>query len=245
MLILITNPLMCQNVNYQFYKKNYKKKKKTITTLFLVFAMEFLTCAQNQQATTVDGKNVILKPDGTWNYLEPETKEIENQAYYNDCRYRTNEVDEFTGKKKLVLIEQDFINYTSEELKEYYKKKDYVQCKVYVAKIDETKLAYFYWTLQTKEAYKYFGSIAQDSKIMVKFHDGETIELNFSKSDVGDTKYDYGYTTYRSYVILDEESIKLLKTKKIDKVRMYWSKGYQDYPVSNGNLFIDQLPCID
>ena len=98
--------------------------------------------------------------------------------------------------------------------------------------------------IATKEAYKYFGSIL-DSKIMVKFQDGETIELNFSKSDVGDTKYDYGYTTYSSYVILDEESIKVLKTKPIEKVRMYWSKGYEDYPVSDANLFINQLPCID
>lgn len=219
--------------------------KKITTTLFLVFAMVTLTFAQNQEATTADGKKVILKPDGTWEYVETETKEIETPTPNGDCSYRTNEVDEFTGKKKLVLNEQDFINYTSEELKKYYKKKDYVKCQVYAAKVEETKVAYFYWTLQTKEAYKYFGSIARDSKIMVKFQDGETIELNFSKSDVGDTKYDYGYTTYSSYVILDEESIKVLKTKPIEKVRMYWSKGYEDYPVSDANLFINQLLCID
>ena len=210
------------------------------STTFLVFGILTFAFAQNKEATTNTGKKVILKTDSTWVY-----KKIETQDPSRDCSYRTNEVDEFTGTKKIVLNEQDFINYTSEELKKYYKKKEYVKCQVYVAKVEETKVAYFYWTLQTKEAYKFFGSIARDSKIMVKFQDGETIELNFSKSDVGDTKYDYGYTTYSSYVILDKESIKVLKTKPIEKLRMYWSKGYEDYPVSDQNLFINQLPCID
>ena len=219
--------------------------KNITTTLVFLFATVTLSFAQNKEATTTDGRKVILKPDGTWVYAATTTKETPTPTPSNDCSYRTNEIDDFTGDKKVILNEQDFINYTSDEIKRYYRKQDFVRCQVYAARINETKAAYFFWTLQTKEAYKLFGSIAQDSKIMVKFRDGETIELNFLKFDVGDTKYDLGHTTYSSYVILDEESVKVLKSKPIEKVRMYWSKGYQDYPVSNAYLFNNQLSCIE
>lgn len=218
--------------------------KRILTISLLIISSMTMTFAQDQEATTTSGKKVILKSDGTWEYKqEQEVKTITPTP--TDCSYRTNEVDEFTGKKKLVLNEQDFINYTSEELKEYYKKKDFVNCKVYAARFEDTKVAYFYWTLQTKEAYKYFGSISKGSKIMIKLVNGETFELTFAKYDSGDTKYDYGYTTYSSYVVLDDASIDALKSTEIEKVRMYWAKGYEDYPVSNARLFIDQLPCID
>ena len=34
---------------------------------------------------------------------------------------------------------------------EILQKKDYVKCQVYAAKVEETKVAYFYWTLQPKK----------------------------------------------------------------------------------------------
>lgn len=219
--------------------------KQITAMLFLVFAVFASVSAQNQEAITIEGKKVTLKSDGTWEYAKTGKEDISTTTSKGDCNYYKNEVDEFTGKKKIILIEQDFINYTSDELKEYFKNKDYVKCQVYCARIEKTKVAYFHWVLQTKDAYKLFGSIAKGSKILLKFKDGETLELKFSKSDIGDTNYDYGYTTYSSYIILDEESIRILKNKEVEKVRMYWGKGYEDYPVSNPKLFVEQLPCIE
>ena len=128
----------------------------------------------------------------------------------------------------------------------YYKKKkhSYVECSVYCAKINDTKVAYTSWRLDTKSAYKYFGAIYSDSKFILKFTDGSTLTLVFSNSDSGDTNYDYDYTTYSAYLILSDEQIQDLSTKEIDKVRMYWSKGYESYPVKNPNLFIEQINCI-
>ena len=143
------------------------------------------------------------------------------------------------------MKEEKFIGYTSDELKKYYKKKDYVNCQAYCASINETKVIYFYWKLMTKEAYKYFGSIQKGTNLVVKFKDGETLELKFSKYDSGDMNYDYGYTTYSSYIVVDDETIKILKENEIEKVRMYWSKGYEDYPVVGSQLFMKQLPCIE
>ena len=163
-----------------------------------------------------------------------------------NCNYRTQEVDEFTGTSKLVLESDNFIAFTDSSLMKYYKRKkhSYVECDIYCAKINDMKVAYLSWRLDTKSAYKYFGAIYTDSKFILKFTDGTTLTLVFSKNDSGDTNYDYDFTTYSSYIILSDEQIKDLSTKEIDKVRMYWSKGYESYPVINSKLFIEQIKCI-
>lgn len=46
-------------------------KRLLLTLLIIVCA--FATYAQNQYATTTDGKKVLLKSDGTWEYVKSNT----------------------------------------------------------------------------------------------------------------------------------------------------------------------------
>lgn len=162
-----------------------------------------------------------------------------------DCIYRTKEVDEFTGTSKLVLESQPFISFTDSSMQKYYRKKEhqYFEADIYCAKINDMKVIYFSLRIDTDNAYKYFGSIQKDSKFMVKMKNGDLITLLFSKSDYGDANYTYDYTYYSTYIVLEEEDISKL-SNEVEKVRIYWSKGYEDYPVINSSLFINQLNCI-
>jgi hypothetical protein len=56
------------------------------------------------------------------------------------------------------------------------------------------KVVYTSWRVDTKSAYKYFGAIYKDAKLMFKFTDGTTLTLNYLSSESGDTNYDYDYT---------------------------------------------------
>lgn len=216
--------------------------KKQILTLF-VCSLFSIAYSQTQEATTTEGKKIVLNNDGTWKYKEEPTL-IETAKPTGNCIYKTNEVDEFTKSKKLVLKEEDFIKYTSEELKKYYKNRDYLTCQVYCAQVSELKVVYLYWKILSKETYKTYGSIEKGTKFMVKLKNEQMIELLFSEYDSGDTNYDYGYTTFSSYIILNDEQFESLQSSEIDKIRMYWSKGYEDYPVVNSSVFINQLPCV-
>lgn len=162
-----------------------------------------------------------------------------------DCNFRTKEVDEFTGTSKLVLESDKFISFTDSSMQKYYRKKQnqYVEVDVYCAKINDTKVAYLSIRIDTDNAYKYFGSIQKDQKFMLKMKNGDLVTLLFSKSDYGDANYNGNYTYYSSYIILEESDIEKL-SEQVEKVRIYWSKGYEDYPVTNSDLFINQLNCI-
>jgi hypothetical protein len=163
-----------------------------------------------------------------------------------DCKFRINEVDDFTGTSKKVVEADMLISHTDSTLLKYYKNKkhQYTELGIYCGKINDSYVAYFSWRIDTENAYKYYGLIVSDAKFMIKFTDGTTATLNFAKTEGGDTNFDMKYTTYSNYCLLSDDLLADLKTKKIEKVRMYWSEGYQDYPVVNSTLFISQLKCL-
>lgn len=163
-----------------------------------------------------------------------------------DCKYSKNEVDEFTGTSKLVLESEMLISHTDSTLLKYYKSKknQYVECSIYGAKINDLFVLYTNWRIDTKSAYKYFGSIQKEAKLIFKFTDGSTLIINYSNYDIGDTNYDGDYTTYSSYCILKKEQLEELSIKQIEKVRMYWSNGYEDYSVINPTLLNTQMNCL-
>ena len=163
-----------------------------------------------------------------------------------NCKFRINEVDEFTGTNKKVCESQLFVSFTDSTLLKYYKNKkhQYIECTISCGKINDLYAVYFNWRIDTESAYKYFGLISSDAKFIVKHTDGTTTTLKFEQIVSGDTNYDMKYTTYSDYCIISEDEMKSLMEKGIDKVRMYWSKGYEDYPVIDSNAFINQLNCL-
>jgi len=164
-----------------------------------------------------------------------------------ECNYYKNEVDEFTGDTRIIMETEPFISHTDSALLKYYKRKkeQYLEIGVYTAKLNETYALYFNAKFQTKKAYEYYGVVSKGSKIIMKLVDGSMIELIIGKSDFGDSDYDRGTTTYSSYCVLEESDISSLKSSDIEKVRIYWSKGYESYDCDKPNVISNQLKCLE
>jgi hypothetical protein len=163
-----------------------------------------------------------------------------------ECNYYKNEVDEFTGSTKIIMESESFISHTDSSLLKYYKKKkeQYLEIEIYTAKLNETYVLYFDAVFQTKKAYEYYGALSKGEKIMLKLSDGTMTNLIISKSDFGKTDYDRETTTYSSYCILGESELESLKSLDIDKIRIYWSKGYDDYDCDSPSVIGKQLSCL-
>lgn len=163
------------------------------------------------------------------------------------CNYRVNEVDEFTGTFKLVTTTSMYVEHTDSSLMKYYKRKphSYFELETYCAKINDLRVIYFSIRIDSKNAYKYFGSISTDAKCIFKLVNGETVTLNFAKFDTGDMNYDGDYTRYSPYLVISEESYQALKENPAEKLRIYWGKGYEDYEVDYPENLVKQLNCIE
>ncbi len=65
-------------------------------TLICFSFLSVLCTAQTQQATTTDGKKVVLNNDGTWRYAD----DTEGMA---NCDYELREIDEFAGTAHILM----------------------------------------------------------------------------------------------------------------------------------------------
>ena len=163
-----------------------------------------------------------------------------------ECDYRKNEVDEFTGVEKKITSNALYIAYTDSTLLKYYKKNkhSYFELNINSGKFSDLRALYTNIRIDTDNAYKYYGSIRRDAECILKLSNGEMVNLKFADSNTGDTDYTGGYTLYSNYIILDDETYELLLANPVEKLRIYWSEGYQDYIVTNPNALVEQLKCI-
>lgn len=164
-----------------------------------------------------------------------------------DCKYATNEVDEFTDKVKIVTESEMFVSHTDSTLLKYYKNKkhQYFELECCTGKIGNLKVIYYDIRINTNKAYDYYGSLYKDSKVIFKLDDGSMVTLTIDDSDFGDMNYDGNYTTYSTFSVLDEDDVKAFKNKDITKVRFYWSEGYEDYECDSPKLIGNLLKCLD
>ena len=136
-----------------------------------------------------------------------------------------------------------FVSHTDSALKKYFKKQDFLVMNIYLGKVNETKFIYFNTLIQSKSAYDSYGSLRVGSNIMIKTDSG-MVTLKIGSSDTGDTDYDKGTTKYSVYCILRDEDIAILSNSKSTKLRIYWSKGYDNYDIDDADLISRQLKCL-
>lgn len=164
-----------------------------------------------------------------------------------ECKFKTNEIDEFTGIEKKITQSELYITHTDSVLLKYYNKKNrsYFELSINCAKISDIKVIYVSIRIDSDNAYKHYGSISKDAKFIFKLDNGDIHTLKSNVYDFGETNHKEGYTFYSTYLILDEDNYKIFLENPVNKLRIYWGEGYQDYLVNKPNVLIQQLKCID
>lgn len=183
----------------------------------------------------------------TISYGQTDTTSIQNDSVpVYQCNLKKDEVDDFTGSIKKVTYSDKFIAHTDSSLMKYYKRKknQYFEVDAYTARVDDVYAIYFYITIQTKKAYDYYGVLSSKAKVIFKLEDGSTMEFKIGSSDYGDVNYDGGYTTYSTYFVVEDWQMQILEKLSVQKVRIYWSKGYEDYDCDSPDLLKEKLSCL-
>lgn len=147
-------------------------------------------------------------------------------SYGQDCKYKRNEVDQFTKNKVLETKSEwlgENIAYT-------------------LKKIDDTK----YLRIELG-SYSVF-AINDGAKLMFLTDKDESIELIFPKYEISKTTPGAVASQYVVETInISGDVLKRLQTEKIIKVRFYTTEGYIDKPIKEkrASKFRDQLKCIE
>ena len=161
------------------------------------------------------------------------------------CQIVRDETDDFTGKRRRDMRNEELFSFTPPPLRPYMKGRTFIRCS---ASISDVSGGLAYLTLNfhiaSPNAHKSFGGIPRGNFILLQTLDGTQVRLRNSVSDPGTYTASDGSYTFRAQCTLSAGQQALLKKSEIDRMRVFWQAGYEDYEIFRVDFFRNQLNCL-
>jgi len=232
--ILITEDLKMKGDILRLFKPESTPGKLDLNTVFASEEMVNLDFFANDSPLSFYGQNMGA--------IMPDNLSITN----NICEYSYEGLDakgidwRRDGEKELLFT------FTDERLRLFFPDKEYLRCEAFLSSVGKREKQL---TIEFRFAYpnarEAYGVIEKNSLITLKLFDGQIIELKAGELDLGKYETDKDILTYRMIYKMDNQQINLLRKQELEEIRMYWSAGFEVYPVYNIDFFSRQLKCLD
>lgn len=162
------------------------------------------------------------------------------------CIVAFSGTDEYSKKKRIDLQKEILFEYTDPEVATYLKGRSYVTCEAnFIEFIGDVRILSLRITVASRMARAEYGYLNSNALMSIKLLNGETVTLFAGGSDVGQIDNENNLTVYKVNFPVTRENQKVLTGSLIDKIKIVWSTGYEEYPVTNIDFFINQLRCLD
>lgn len=162
-----------------------------------------------------------------------------------ECIIAFEGVEEFSGKKRKDVAPSLFFTYTSEKLRPFFQEKDLIKCTGHVSSLSGgIKFLSIEITVADERAQTNYGSLEKNSLLSIKLIDGTTIQLINKKTNQGTLNRFEKNVVYTAQYILSSDQEKALKSTEIDRVRVVWSTGFEEYEVFETDFMMHQLECL-
>jgi len=160
------------------------------------------------------------------------------------CALVVDTRDEFSGERRREAQKEELFRFTNPSLKAYLQDRDHIICQASVAVKGSTYLLNLQFQINDANAKRAFGSLPKNGVAILKLLDGETLTLYNLRADEGVAGSDKISYTYTGQYAIDPGMLKKLQKSLLDKVRIAWSTGYEDYETYNVDLLSRQLACL-
>jgi hypothetical protein len=160
------------------------------------------------------------------------------------CIIAASSRDEFSGEISREMARVELFRYTNPALKNYLQGKTHVVCEVALAAAGPRATLLLTFTINDPNARKAFGRLEKNSIAQMKFMDGSSITLQNAVADDGQFQPESGATIYRAQYALMAETLRKMRRTELDKLRIAWSNGYEDYDVQYVDLLMRQAECL-
>ncbi len=164
------------------------------------------------------------------------------------CELAYDGVDEFTGKRRWEMPKQVFFTHTSERLKPFFKEKNHITVEGFISGASGNGGTYYLnlnIIILSEMAQREFGVLEKASILTLKLINGNNVKLFNTKTSTGTLDKVDKRVEYRAQYMINSDNLKSLRKSEVDKARIVWGTGYEDYEVYNLDFFIDQLECLE
>jgi hypothetical protein len=199
--------------------------KKITTILFAIIVNLTFVFGQTQEATTTDGKKVILNSDGTWKYAE--IKKDTAKPKTSDCsNWIETSTDKVSGTTTTGSISNLIVSTDGGT----------TGFGIYMFNGSTGSLVLIIQAVGAGSC------IDEGAKINILFTDGTRLEL----ASEGDFNCKGKATAYFGGIFGKKKQLEELKTKKIQTMRVWTSDSYveKDFTVDNQDEFYYVINCL-
>ncbi len=160
------------------------------------------------------------------------------------CALLTDTRDEFSGERRRELQREELFRHTNPALRPYLQGREHIICQASVSQNGKLYLLNLTFAISDANAKRTFGSLPRNSVAILKFLDGETLALTNLRADEGRTADDKVTHIFTGQYPLDANALRKMQKALLDKVRIAWATGYEDYEVHQVDLIARQLGCL-
>lgn len=160
------------------------------------------------------------------------------------CVIASSSRDEFSGEIYREMASAELFRYTNPALKNYLKGKTHVVCEAALSSSGPRTNLLLTFNINDPNARKAFGRLEKNGIATLKFLDGSTFQLQNAIADEGVFNLETESAVFRAQYPLNPEVLKKIRRSELDKIRILWSKGYDDYDVQQVDLLMQQAACL-
>ena len=160
------------------------------------------------------------------------------------CNLTLDARDEFSGERRREMGKEELFRFTNPSLKPYFPDFEHIVCDAAVSVNNNNFLLNLSFTIRDVNARRAFGSLPRNGVALLKFIDGETLTVYNLRADEGLAGAENKVFTFRGQYALEPGMLKKMQKTLLDKVRIAWGTGYEDYDVQNVDFLIRQLNCL-
>lgn len=197
-----------------------------ILVLMAMLILPMIAVAQIE-ATTNNGKAVLLFDNGTWEYVSDN----------NTKKTETVDVEIKDGLTKESPLEELYY-VESKRLVKYFgpikgKIKGRTKCMI----VDGQPKVFFQWEVGLLDSYRYFGQMKAGKRVTLKTKSNTLIELVLTEDMDLEFMEKYNFSIFKGACKLNDEQFKLLMNSAITEVEVEWKKESETYQVNDAYYF--------
>lgn len=216
---------------------------------------------QSQEANSNDWTSSLTESGGAIREEQPNKKDrkkgkavlITNQDLIMNppstpCSLAYDGIDEFTGKRRWEMPKQVFFTHTSDRLKPFFKERNHITVEGFLSGASGNGGTYYLnlnIIILSEMAQREFGVLEKASILTLKLINGSNVKLFNTKTSTGTLDKVEKLVEYRAQYMINSDNLKSLRKSEVDKARIVWGTGYEDYEVYNLDFFIDQIDCLE
>jgi hypothetical protein len=162
----------------------------------------------------------------------------------SECAELINDLDPFTGKERRMTQSEELFHFTNPYMRNNLKGKQHITCSAEVVETRKRTFLFLRFVINDPNGARNFGAIRNDVPLVIKF-------VNETKVTLINVLTDEGQMDASGQVYTVNASLELWKIERtpltnleIDRIRIPWAKGFEEYEVYRVDLVKRLLRCM-